>query len=38
MTSFEIMTTFGLEESVFNSDETRILGIAFEKAWDFRRI
>jgi hypothetical protein len=35
MNPSETLTTLKLEQSVFNSDETDILGIAFGKAWAF---
>ena len=35
MTSLDAVTSLELERSVFNSDETRILSAAFEKAWTY---
>jgi hypothetical protein len=33
MTALDTVTSLELERSVFDSDEARILSIAFEKAW-----
>ena len=35
MTALDTVTALELERSVFDSDETRILSIAFEKAWAY---
>lgn len=35
MASLETVTPLELERSVFDSDETRILSVAFQKAWAY---
>ena len=35
MTALDTVTSLELERSVFDSDETRILSAAFEKAWTY---
>ena len=35
MISLESTTPFDLEQSVFDSTETNLLGVAFEKAWAY---
>lgn len=35
MTSLDAVTSLELERSVFDSDDTRILSAAFEKAWTY---